>query len=226
MAAEMQLKIDAEPGNLNYRRALADYLVKAGRLTDALEALRQAQTLTGGGDPQIDRIMGRVRKRILDDEIDVLRARQDDALLQQKVRERDDFLLSDAQAKVRQYPNDREFNFEYGVLLYERGRVEDAAQQFQSSQRSPKRRIDSLYYLGLCFKSKQLYDLAGEQFTTAAGEIQGMSGTKKVILYELAQVAEALGQADEARDRYKEIYAVDIGYKNVAEKVERPPATP
>lgn len=221
MAESLRRKCESEPDNLNYRRALADALVKAGRLGEAQDVLRQAQQLTGGGDPQLDRAMSQIRLRMLDAELEALRAQGDDAGCRAKEQEREDFLLADAEERVRRYPNDREFNYAYGVLLYHRGRVDEAIQQFQAAQRSPKRRASSLHYLGLCFKSKNLFDLAADQLNAAANQMQVMSGAKKDILYELGQVAEAMGQADEARARYKEIYAVDIGYKDVARKIEQ-----
>jgi len=45
--------------------------------------------------------------------------------------------------------------------------------------------------------------------------------TKKDICYELGLIAEELGDAAKAAGYYKQIYQVDIGYKDVAERVER-----
>ena len=47
-----------------------------------------------------------------------------------------------------------------------------------------------------------------------------MDDTKMAILYELGEVLEAQGDLDGALAHFKSIYAVDIGYKKVAEKIE------
>jgi hypothetical protein len=48
-----------------------------------------------------------------------------------------------------------------------------------------------------------------------------MDDTKKSILYELGEVADAMGAHEEAIGYYKSIYAVDIGYRDVAEHIEK-----
>ena len=48
-----------------------------------------------------------------------------------------------------------------------------------------------------------------------------MDDTKMDIIYELGSICEAIGQADRAADYYKQIYAVDISYRDVAQKIEK-----
>ena len=87
-------------------------------------------------------------------------------------------------------------------------------------QQNPQRRIRSLYYIARCFKQKQQYDIAAEQMEKAAAELQVLDDTKKDILYELGTLYEAMGKPDRAAVLYKEIYSVDIGYRDVAAKIE------
>ncbi|MCZ7592772.1 MAG: hypothetical protein M5U15_11785 [Kiritimatiellae bacterium] len=114
-----------------------------------------------------------------------------------------------------------QFKYEYGVLLFERGMTNEAIQQFQRSQQNPQRRIRSLYYMALCFKAKQQLDIAAEQLERAASELQILDDTKKDIIYELGSVYEVMGENAKAEDLFKEIYAVDIGYRDVAAKIEK-----
>ena len=138
-----------------------------------------------------------------------------------KESEKEAFLLEDAKERVQRYPNDREFKYELGVMLSQRGETDAAIQQFQQSQRNPKFRVDSLYQMAMCFREKGLNDLAREQLNTAVGEVSSANDTKKNILYELGQIAEDLGEEDEAIRLFKEIYAGDIGFKDVAAKIEQ-----
>ena len=41
------------------------------------------------------------------------------------------------------------------------------------------------------------------------------------ICYEMAQISELMGQTDKAIGYYKEIYSVDISYKDVSDKIEK-----
>ncbi len=218
---EMKGKLQREPDNINYRRALADYLTRAERFDEALSSLEEVQQTTGRADPQLDRSISTIRIRRFDHEIEQLQAAGDSAGAAAKKKEKDDFLLDDAADRVKRYPNDLQFRYELGVLLYERGNLNEAIQEFQQSQRNPQRRIRSLYFMAMCFKQKKQYDIAMEQLQKAASELLVMDETKKDICYEMAQISELMGQPEKAIGYYKEIYSVDISYKDVSDKIEK-----
>ena len=218
---ETLAKIEREPQNVNYKRALADLYVKADRFEEALAVLDQAQKTTGGADPQIDRMISQVRLTQLEKQAAALQAAGDQAGYDAKIVEKNAFVFTDAEDRVRRYPNDLQIKYEYGVLLYERGQINEAIQQFQRSQQNPQRRLRSFYYLALCFKQKQQLDIAAEQLEKAAAELNLMDETKKDVVYELASIYEAMGQIPKAAGLYKDIYAVDFGYRDVATKIER-----
>lgn len=214
-------KIEQEPDNINYRRGLADLYTRAGQMDEALKTLEEAQNLSGGADPQIDRAIAQVKLKTFDQEIEQLKQAGDEEGVAAKTAERKAFELQDAEDRVKRYPNDLQFRYDFGVLLYENDRLNEAIQQFQQAQRNPQRRIRSLYYLALCFKQKQQYDIAFEQLDKAASELQIMDATKKDILYELGTVCEAMDDKAKAARYFKEIYSVDIGYRDVADKIEQ-----
>ncbi|MGA1531174.1 MAG: tetratricopeptide repeat protein [Kiritimatiellia bacterium] len=220
LIAENLKKIEAEPQNINYRRALADLYVRADQYDEALEVLRLAQESTGGADPQIDRAVSSTYIKKLDFEIAQFEASGDTEHAEAWKKERYDFLLDDARDKVERYPNDLLFRFDLAVLLYERGELNEAIQHLQLAQRNPQRRIRSLYFLGLCFKAKGQIDIAIEQLQKASSELLVMDDTKKDILYELGMLSEAAGDRDKALAFYKEIYGVDISYRDVTQKIE------
>lgn len=218
---ETRRKMEAEPANINYKRSLAELMTKAERYDEALAVLEQAQQASGGADPQIARLASQIKLDQIDKAIETFKAAGNEAGLEEKRRERADFLFKDAADRVHRYPNDLQFKYEYGVLLFERGMTNEAIQQFQRSQQNPQRRIRSLYYMALCFKAKQQLDIAAEQLERAASELQILDDTKKDIIYELGSVYEVMGENAKAEDLFKEIYAVDIGYRDVAAKIEK-----
>ncbi len=214
-------KIRNEPDNINYRRHLADLYTRAQRYDEALEVLKEAQEQSGGGDPQIDRSLSSVQLKKFDSEIETLKKEDRTEEAEARKKEKEEFQMEDAADRVKRYPNDLQFKYDYGVLLFERGRINDAIQQFQQAQRNPQRRTRALYYLGLCFKQKEQYDIALEQLEKAASEIGVMDAVKKDIYYELGTICESTGDRSKAAKYFKEIYSVDIGYKDVAEKIEK-----
>ncbi|HEY8241337.1 MAG TPA: tetratricopeptide repeat protein, partial [Kiritimatiellia bacterium] len=185
LIAENLEKIKREPQNVNYRRGLADLYTRSNRYEEAFAALIEAQKLSGGSDPQLDRLTSSVKTKQFDFEIAQLSeaGRNDEA--KAKTAEKQAFLLADAEEKVKRYPNDLQFRYDLGVQFYEHGKLNEATQQFQLAAKNPQRRVRSLYYLALCFKAKQLYDLALEQLEKAASELPIMDDTKKDVLYEL-----------------------------------------
>ncbi len=49
---------------------------------------------------------------------------------------------------------------------------------------------------------------------------RGSSHEKKELIYNLGAVLDAMGKKDEAAEQFKLIYEVDIGYKDVQERVD------
>jgi len=218
---ETTAKVQAEPNNINYRRALADLYTRSKRYNEALKVLREALAAMGGSDPQIDLAISGVRQKQFDDEIEKLRSAGNEAAAAAKEQERADFMMQDAEDKVKRYPNDLQFRYDLGALLFERGDLNGAIQQLQMAQRNPQRRIRALYYLAMCFKAKEQYDIAMEQLEKAASELHIMDDTKKDVVYEMGIISEVMGKPEQALAHYKEIYGVDIGYKDIAQKIDQ-----
>ncbi len=221
MIESQRRKLELEPENLNLYRPLADSLMKAEQFDEALEVLTRADEKANHADPMIQRGISAVTVQIYEHNIKVLRAEGDEAAAKAQELEKQTFLLEDAADKVARYPNDLGFKFDYGQMLFQTGELDKAIGQFQQAQRNPQRRIDALYLMGSCFKAKGQLDIAASQLGKAAEELPTMDGRKMDILYELAEVLEAQGKLDAALENYKQIYSVDIGYRDVAQKIEQ-----
>ncbi len=213
--------IKREPDNINHRRTLAQLYVEAGRFDDALRAIQESRRVPGIDDAQLDQALVDVRIKQFDSEIRDLLQNGDREGAAAKQAEKQAFLFKDTQLRVERYPNDLPLRLAYGILLFEANRITEAIQQFQIAQRFPRNRVRALYYLGRCFRSKQQFDMAREQLERAAAELPAMNEMKKDIFYELGGILESMGKPKEAADLfYKEIYQADIGYKDVAAKIE------
>jgi tetratricopeptide (TPR) repeat protein len=220
LIAENKVRIQREPGNINYRRALAALYATNLMFAEAIQVLEETQTVAGGRDPQIDQTLTAIRIQAFDHEIKKLKESGVPAAVTAKEEERARFIFNDLQDRVARYPTDLAIKYDFGVLLYQQNQINEAIQQFQAAQRNAQKRISSLYYIGLCFKAKQQYDMAIEQFQKAVSELLVMDDQKKSALYELGATLEKVNRLPESMDCFKQIYQIDIGYRDVAARVE------
>lgn len=220
--------LEKEPENLNlYREIISGYRAIAN-FDKALHFTKKArQTASGKADPTLDRLevdLAQAQMRAQVQEIEQkLSASPEDAALNaqlEEIRQKEhQFRLTNTRRIVEKYPNDYAARFELGNLLFADGNYDEAIQQFQLAQRNPKVRVRAILMLGKTFIAKGIFDMAVEQLEHAKKELTLMDETKKEVIYELAQAHEKNKNTEKAIAEYKIIYSNDIGYRDVAEKI-------
>lgn len=130
-------------------------------------------------------------------------------------------LIAEAEARVERNPTDPELRYELGQRLLEAGQHRDAIKHLQQAKTSPNLRIKVMNMLGQCYDKMNMTDLAVTTFAEAISELQVMDETKKDLLYNQALLFEKLENQEGYLDALKQIYAVDYGYRDVAERVEK-----
>ncbi|TVR53847.1 MAG: hypothetical protein EA425_02875 [Puniceicoccaceae bacterium] len=225
---ETKAKVKAEPNNLNYYRSLVQQYKAIGELDAAIEWLDKARELpSGAADSNLEKQRADLELQKLERKLSELEKKlalepenaEVKAAVDQQRMELQEARLQQASNLVHKYPNDNNYRYELGRLYFERGMIDEAIQQFQASQRNPKLRFSSLSYLGSCFMEKGLFDLAVQQLESAKGELSQMDDLKKETIYQLAVCYEKMGQPEKALEHYKTIYSSDIGFRDVAEKI-------
>lgn len=226
---ETHEKIQEEPENLTNYKQLSTYYHRSGDYESAISWIQEARKLESGqADVTLERLEAKLYREYVDNLIKAKKAEieadPDNGDLKEELEnmlaERKKYLIEQTADMVKRYPNDYGARYQYGELLLEDGQTDQAIQQLQIALRNPKVRIPSLNLLGQAYKSKEFYDMAAEQFETAKGEINGMSDVKKEIIYNLAECYEKMDDVEKAIDRYKEIYSADIGFRDVAKKID------
>lgn len=220
LIADMKSKIEAEPMNINFRRGLANLYLQKRDFESAIVVLEAAVKLNPG-DPELERAVTNVHLRQFEARAEAFRKVGDEAGAVDMESQRLQYKFDDLQSRVERYPNDLQLRFEWGVMLFENDYINEAIQQLQIAQRSAKNRVQALYYLGVCFRSKQQYDVAFRQLETALVELLVMDANKKKVLYELGELAELMGDPKKASDFFMQIYQEDIGYRDVASRIEK-----
>ncbi|MEO5712109.1 MAG: hypothetical protein ABIT37_01360 [Luteolibacter sp.] len=140
-----------------------------------------------------------------------LEARQADRLAEQ---------VQEAQKRVDQNPTDPQLRFELGSALYHSGDFSGAIPHLQQATRNPHIRTKVLLLLGRTFKAKGMFDLSIKQLSDALADLHAMDNTKKEVLYEKGIIHSDVGDKENALDCFKQIYEVDYGYRDVAQRVE------
>jgi tetratricopeptide (TPR) repeat protein len=222
LAAEARERLAHEPDNLNHYRNLALAYRGLGQFEEAIHWVQNARKRPGGGsDEGLERLESELRLADLAARLAALEAGGGSAeavaaAREQLARQR----LADAHALVEKFPNDHAARLDLGNLLLAEGQLDGAIAQFQQAQRGPKVRVAALVGLGRCFRQKGLFDLAVTQFEAARSELGSLDETKKEVVYELGLCREAMGQGEQAMAEFKTIYAADIGYRDVAAKID------
>ncbi|MSU22841.1 MAG: hypothetical protein EXS32_03355 [Opitutus sp.] len=215
-----------EPANLNHYRAVAQTYRQLGDLTQALVWVRKArQQPAGQVDAALEKQESELAAAVIEQRVHATEtaATAGDAAAQARLpgvrAELASFKLSESKRYIDRYPNDFAARHAFALQLLESGQVDVAIAQFQQAQKGPQVRLAALVGLARCFKAKKLFDLAVAQLTTAKADLGQMDDTKKDIVYELGTCLELMGQADLAILEFKAIYSEDIGFRDVADKV-------
>ena len=218
--------IHQDPQQVDNYKLLIRSLIQQEDYNEALSWLEKAFALPqAGNDVSLLHLRSELRVSRVERELFDLKreSASEDESNERLIELEKEFLglkLEESRKLVEQFPNDYSRRFKYGEYLLESGFVDGAIQQFQISQRSPSLRIKSLVLLARCFMAKDLFDLALEQLQRAAESLNVMDDFKKEVLYLLGECFERLERDLEAIEEYKAIYANDIGYKDVAQKID------
>ncbi|NNE98927.1 MAG: tetratricopeptide repeat protein, partial [Pyrinomonadaceae bacterium] len=120
-----------------------------------------------------------------------------------------------------------ETHYHHAVAYKEMGLMEDAIREFQSAIKcivpndEDGKYLQCSTLLGHCFMEKDMPKLAVMWFTRAY-EVEGLDEEEKQALnYELANAYEANGDIDQAREHFEEIYAFDVDYRDVSDRLEK-----
>ena len=171
---------------------------------------------------------GKMKDKASEGSLKALRARveanPDDVEAQQQLEEFQSALsaaqVEERLARVDENPTDPALRFSLGEALFHAGQYKDAIKHLQQATRNPHIRTKVLVMLGRTFDKMGMADMAVSRFVEANAELKQMDATKKEVLYEVGLIYDKQGDKEKAIDAFKQIYEVDYGYRDVAERVE------
>jgi tetratricopeptide (TPR) repeat protein len=114
---------------------------------------------------------------------------------------------------------DYESHYDLGVAYKEMGLIDEAVAEFQKALRGTAYRVRTYEALGQCFVEKEQYQVAASVLTRALSLGEGDDHQLVGVLYLLARSTEALNKHTAALDYYQRVFAVDIEFRDVADRI-------
>jgi tetratricopeptide (TPR) repeat protein len=136
----------------------------------------------------------------------------------------EEFRVAEEGDEVRE---DYETHYNMGTAYKEMDLMDEAIQEFQTSVSLVKpsdgtsRFLQCCNLLGHCFIQKGMPEAAVLWFKKGLQAPGHSEDEYQALRYELASAYEQLGDLKQARDFYTEVYGVDVGYREVAEKLSQ-----
>jgi tetratricopeptide (TPR) repeat protein len=219
---EYEERLTKEPGNLKLIRDIAELYSQKKEFDKSLEYYDRIRISDAGNDPSLEKAIANTTLKRLDhllSQLDLSEPHQA-AEAQRLKAEKTTFQMEECRKRAERYPTDLQIKFELGHLYLQAGKLTEAMGEFQKAQANPQRRLAAMAAMGQCLSARGMNDMAAKKFQEALKEKPSFDDEKKDLLYQLGSVLEKMGKKEDAMDQFKQIYEVDIAYKDVATKVE------
>ena len=112
-------------------------------------------------------------------------------------------------------------HYDLGVAFKEMGLVDEAIAEFQKALRAPPGRLRTAEALGSCFFEKKQYSVAATVMRRAVETDPAGDEAKIALLYWLGRCDEEMGRPPDALAWFQRVFALDIRFADVADRVER-----
>jgi tetratricopeptide (TPR) repeat protein len=231
LLGELSEKYVQDPENLDTVRRIAELYEEKNDLENAVTWFGYAAQLSQYTDfalvrkvsdlriKQLDSVIARLEEAVAYDPTGAASSEQA-AQLEEMKRQRAELFLDEAKKRVDRNPTDLQLRFELGEILVNLGNYKDAISELQRARQNPNVRLRAMNLLGRCYTERKMFDLAANILSAAASELTQMDNVKKEIVYNLGLVYEKMSQEEKSIECMKQIYEVDYGYRDVAERVE------
>lgn len=121
-----------------------------------------------------------------------------------------------AEHRVKHYPSNAGYHFDYGMLLQKNGQVKEAIAELQIAKEEPVRQGECLLALGQCFQMIRQYKLAMTHYQEAVPSLEP-GESKKKALYLAMKLAFTLEDYGLAESYGHQLAAIDFSYRDLGD---------
>ena len=189
---DLEAAIELVERALTYRRESVDLKEKLGKLQIKLLKKHIAQADREGDQDTADRL-----------EVELKQAE-----------------IAELERRLELTPGDSQLRLALGRAYIKSENFDQAASELQKAVQDPRLADEAHSLLARCFQEKGFLDLARKEYEKALAGHPTVDEAAREILYNLGAIAEAEGNPAEARSYYSRIFEIDIGYRDVASKME------
>ena len=114
---------------------------------------------------------------------------------------------------------DSESHYDLGVAFKEMGLVDEAIAEFQKALRGTVHRVRTFESLGQCFIEKGQWSVAHTILHRAINEPGAADEQLVGVLYMIGSVSESMGALVDAKGYFERVFAVDIRFRDVGDRL-------
>jgi tetratricopeptide (TPR) repeat protein len=219
----------ASPSQLSNYVELAEIFTSQNRLREAEEILVRGLAASGGGDLNIRERLEDAHLRRAHHQVLVAQRRADQEKSPEAVDLARRMAAQENQAELEVYaaragrsPGNLLLQYELGLRCKRAGKYKEAIQAFQAAAADSRHKALVQLHLGESFQHIRQFRLALASYEAAVEAADSLQiDTKKLALYRSGVLAAELGDRDRAEKRLSQLAAIDFGYRDVAEWLDK-----
>jgi len=117
--------------------------------------------------------------------------------------------------------DDYRSHYDLGMAYLEMDLLAEAIREYQTASKCQKFQIRALEMIGLCFLKQNQPNLAIKQLTRGLQLIGSGDREALGIKYNLGLAYEMIGDFDNARSAFEDVYVEDVTFRDVTQKIEK-----
>jgi tetratricopeptide (TPR) repeat protein len=221
--------IEANPADVEKYLELADVFTAQNRLREAVDILGRALAASGGGDLRVRERLEDASLRRAQHQVSVAqrRAEQDKTeeaidLARRMAAQANQAELEVYAARAARNPGNSLLQYELGLRCKRAGKFKEAIQAFQAARDESRQKAQVQLHLGESFQYIKQFKLALSSYEAAVQAADtSQPDTKKLALYRAGVLALELNDRDRAEKYLTQLAAIDFGYRDVAERLDK-----
>jgi tetratricopeptide (TPR) repeat protein len=208
---------------------LAELFTAQNRLRETTEILTRGLAASGGGDLLVRERLEDAHLRRAQNQVTVAQRRAEQEKTEESAELAKRMASQANQAELEVYaaragrnPGNSVLQYELALRCKRAGKFKEAIQAFQAARGDARRKAQVELQLGESFQHIRQFRLALSSYEAAIEASDDMQAdTRKLALYRAGVLAAELGDRDRAEKHLTRLAAIDFGYRDVADRLDK-----